>query len=122
MDEVEHFKSKYRARVQEGHRRYAVPKLVSMDPISPSNEHFDLNFEYEPGIQIDISKRDFERLVEMHRWIEDKIQGAYAVGSEAMYIYQQYERELRIRSENPAAKIAYEKYLNILCMVDSYYD
>jgi hypothetical protein len=121
-DELEHFKKKYRAYVQEGNRRYAVPKRVSMDPLSPSHEPFDLDFEYEPSVQIDISKRDFERLVEMHRWIEDKIQGAYAVGSEAMYIYQQYERELRIRNENPGVKKAYEKYQTLLKMVDSYYD
>ena len=30
-DELENFKKKYRAHVQEGHRRYAVPKRMNMD-------------------------------------------------------------------------------------------
>jgi hypothetical protein len=37
-------------------------------------------------------------------------------------LVKQHQREVRIRHENPAAKIAYEKYQMILAMVDSHYD
>lgn len=120
-DDVEKFKKKYRAHVQDGQRRYAVPKRLSMDPLSPSHEPFDLNFEYESGVQIDMTKRDFQTLVEMEKWFEDKIQQSYTKGNEAYAIYDEYQREVRIRNDNPAAKLAYEKYQNILRMIDSYY-
>ena len=40
----------------------------------------------------------------------------------AISIVEKHERELRIRNKNPAAKIAYEKYRNLLSMIGSYYD
>jgi hypothetical protein len=40
----------------------------------------------------------------------------------AKSIVGKYEREVRIRNNNPAAKLAYEKYQTVLRMVDSYYD
>ena len=122
-DELEHFKKKYRAHIQPGTRRYAVPKRVSMDPLSPSHEPFDLNFEYEPRVQIDMSHRDFEHLVRMEKKFYDTMErsGPY-VGGHAKYIVEQWDREERIRGENPAVAKAYEKYLNLLSMVDSYYD
>lgn len=122
MDEVEHFKKKYRAHVQPGHRKYAVPKRISMDSLSPDYEPFDLNFEYEHSVQIDMSQRDFEHLVHMEKKFYEAMEhsGIY-VGEHAKYIVEEYERELRIRTENPSVKIAYEKYLNLLNMVDSYY-
>lgn len=123
MDEVEHFKNKYHAHIQTGHRRYAKPKRISMDPLSPSHEPFDLVFETEYGVQIDMSQRDFEHLVHMEKHFYDTMErsGPY-IGGHAKYIVEQWEREERIRNDNPAVAKAYEKYLNLLSMVDSYYD
>ena len=123
MDELEHFKSKYRAHVQEGHRRYAVPKRISMDPLSPGHEPFDLSFEYEHGVQIDMSQRDFEHLVHMEKHFFDTMNrsGPY-IGDHAKMIVDEYEREQRIRNNNPGIRKAYEKYKIMLSMVDSYYD
>ena len=119
MDELEHFKSKYRAHIQPGHRRYAKPKKISLD----QGADWDLHFEYEYGVQIDMSQRDFEHLVHMEKHFYDTMErsGPY-VGGHAKYIVEQWEREERIRSENPSVRIAYEKYLNLLSLVDSYYD
>jgi len=39
-DELENFKRKYRAHVQPGHRRYAVPKRMSMDSLTPAYERY----------------------------------------------------------------------------------
>lgn len=121
-DEVEHFKKKYRAHIQPGHRKHAVPKRMSMDSLSSNLEPFDLNFEYEHSVQIDMSKRNFEHLVHMEKKFYDAMEhsGPYVAGH-AKYIVEQWECEERIRTENPSVKIAYEKYLNLLNMVDSYY-
>jgi len=123
-DELENFKQKYRAHVQPGHRRYAVPKRMSMDPLSPDKEPFDLDFEYEPSVQIDMSKRDFEHLIGMEAYFESQLRDRdwENFSGYAKSIVDKYEREVRIRNNNPAAKIAYAKYLTILRMVDSYYD
>jgi hypothetical protein len=124
MDELEHFKKKYRAHIQPGHRRYAVPKRISMDPLSPSHEPFDLNFEYESSVQIDMSKRDFETLIGMEKYWEEQLawRDTNHYAGYAKSIIDKHERELRIRKNNPAAQKAYERYQTLLAMVDSYYD
>ena len=119
-DEVEHFKSKYRAHVQQGHRRYAIPKKISL---YDKDADWDLHFDTEYGVQIDMSQRDFEHLVQMEKKFYDTMErsGPY-IGGHAKHIVKQWDREERIRSENPSVRIAYEKYLNLLSLVDSYYD
>lgn len=123
MDELEHFKKKYRAHVQPGHRKYAVPKRVSMDPLSPNHAPFDLNFEYEHSVQIDMSQRDFGTLIGMEKYFDKQLEYRDFTHTHgyAKHIVDEYERELRIRTENPSVKIAYEKYLYLLNMVDSHY-
>lgn len=123
-DELKHFKNKYRAHVQDGKRRYAIPKRISMDPLSPTYEPFDLNFEYEPSVQIDMSKRDFEQLIGMEKYWEEKLKWRdYAeYGGFAKEIVEDHEHELRIRKANPAAQKAYENYQMILQMTKSHYD
>ena len=120
MDELEHFKNKYRAHIQSGHRRYTKPKKISL---YDKDITWNLEFETEYGVQIDMSQRDFEHLVHMEKKFYDTMErsGPY-VGGHAKYIVEQWEREERIRSDNPAVAKAYEKYLNLLSMVDSYYD
>lgn len=118
-DEVEHFKNKYRAHIQPGHRRYYKPKKISFE----QGANWDLEFETEYGVQIDMSQRDFEHLVQVEKRFYDTMErsGPY-IGGHAKHIVEQWEREERIRSENPSVRIAYEKYLNLLSLVDSYYD
>ncbi len=120
-EELEHFKNKYRATVQPGNRRYTVPKKFSIS----QTQDWDMNFDVEYGVQIDMSQRDFERLVHMEKHFYDTMErGGPYIGGHAKYIVEQREREERIRASNPAARIAYEKYLNIMRMVDggNYYD
>ena len=124
-EELDHFKKKYRAHVQDGRRKYAVHTRLSMDPLSPTCEPFDLDFEYKSSVQIDMSKRDFETLIGMEKYWEEQLSWRdlnQNSGHAKTNIVNEYERELRIRNENPAAKISYEKYQNILLMIDSHYD
>lgn len=120
--ETEKFIQKYRAHIQEGRRRYSVPKRLSIEPIDLS-EPFDLDFEYEYGVQIDMSKRDFETLVEMEAYFDQQLRDRdWENFSEyARSIVEHYEREARIRNGNPAAKLAYEKYQTLMRLVDTGY-
>jgi hypothetical protein len=120
-EELENFKSKYRAHVQPGTRRYAVPKRLS---VTMTDEPWDLNFEYENSVQIDMSKRDFETLIGMEAYFKSMLEDRdfHNYRGFANQLVEQHERELRIRNENPAVKLAYEKYQTVLRMVDSYYD
>ena len=123
-DELENFKKKYRAHIQPGTRRYAVPKRMSMDSLTPNYETFDLDFEYESSVQIDLSKRDFETLIGMEKYWEEQLawRDVHHYAGYAKSIVDRHEREMRIRNDNPAVKLAYEKYLTVMRMVDSYYD
>jgi hypothetical protein len=119
-DELENFKKKYRAHVQEGRIRYTIPK-----PFKEWNDtNFDEPFEVDNGVQIDMSQRDFEQLIGMEKyWVEQlSWQNINQYSGHPKSIVEKHERELRIRNKNPAAKIAYEKYQTLLRMVDSYYD
>ena len=122
-EEVDKFIQKYRAHVQKGQRRYTVPKRLSIDSVG-SLEPFDLDFEYEYGVQIDMSNRDFETLVEMEAYFDrqlNRFDWENPVGY-CKSIVDHYEREARIRNGNPAAKLAYEKYQNIMRLVDTKYN
>ena len=121
--ELENFKQKYRAHVQPGHRRYAVPKRISMDSLTPNYEPFDRDFEYESSVQIDMPERDFRTLIGMEAYFESQLRDRdwENFSGYAKSIVDGHEREMRIRNNNPAAKIAYEKYQVLLAMIDSYY-
>jgi hypothetical protein len=121
-EEVDKFIQKYRACIQRGQRRYTVPKRLSIEPVDLS-EPFDLNFEYEYGVQIDMSKHDFETLIEMEAYFEKQLRDRdwENFGGYAKSIVDQYEREVRIRNANPAAKLAYEKYQLLMSMIDPEY-
>ena len=121
-EEVDKFIQKYRARIQRGQRRYTVPKRLGIEPLDLS-EPFDLNFEYEYGVQIDMSKHDFETLIEMEAYFEKQLRDRdwENFSGYAKSIVDQYEREVRIRNANPAAKLAYEKYQTMMSLVDTKY-
>ena len=121
--ELKHFKDKYRAHIQPGHRRYAVPKRMSMDSLTPNYESFDLDFEYESSVQIDMPERDFRTLIGMEAYFESQLRDRdwENFSGYAKSIVDKHEKELRIRNTNSAAKIAYERYQSLLRLVDSYY-
>jgi len=123
MDELADFKKKYRAHIQEGHRKYAKHSFISMDSLRPNSEPFDEMIEYDRSVQIDMPKIAFDTLIGMEAYFEEKLKWRdfHDYSGYARSIVQDHERELRIRCENPAAKVAYEKYLTVLSMVDSYY-
>jgi hypothetical protein len=123
-DELDNFKKKYRAHVQQGQMRFATHKRMTMQDLARIDYSFDTAYEYEQSVQIDMSKHDFDTMIGMEDYFNRQLEergGWSHLGGRARLIVEQHEQELRIRSENPAAKIAYEKYQTILKMVESHY-
>ena len=120
MNELENFKNKYRATVSEGRKCYTIPKRFK----EWNDMNFNEPFEVENGVQIDMSQRDFATLIGMEKYWEEKLswRDINQYSGHAKSIVDEHEREMRIRTNNPAAKKAYEKYRLILAMADSYYD
>lgn len=121
-EEIDRFKKKYNAHVQQGRRQFARPKPITVDSWSDPELFNTATFEYENGVQIDMPESDFEQLVHMEKYFRDTLQrGGSSIGSYAEYIVDNYDRECRIRNENPSVRVAYEKYQTLLKLVDSHY-
>ena len=123
MKEVDKFCQKYDAYVRESRRMHRRLKPVSYAVCSDSDPEI---FETMPitevkCVEVHMPEDRFRALLEHDKWLYDARTSNYIIGNEAVYIVEQHDRETRIRHENPAAKIAYDKYQNILRLVDSHY-
>jgi|AntAceMinimDraft_6_1070360.scaffolds.fasta_scaffold46400_3 hypothetical protein len=123
MKEVDKFCQKYDAYVRESSRMHRRLKPVSYAVCSDSDPEI---FETMPitevkCVEVHMPEDRFRALLEHDKWLYDARTSNYIIGNEAVYIVEQHDRETRIRHENPAAKIAYDKYQNILRLVDSHY-
>lgn len=119
------FEHRYRAYIQQSHRRFAKLQTPTWTARVPPDSMFEDSVTYEDGVQIDMSKDDFDRLqadLLAYQELENKPYGGGYTGRHLSHNYEQEIREERIRKENPSVKLAYEKYLNLLRLVDSYYD
>jgi len=116
-NDLEDFKNRYRATVSQGRMRYTIPKRGSMYPCDLSDTTFETTIKTEYGVQIDMSRRDFDHLVHMQENFYDMINRRGPCE-----IVEEYEREQRIRQDNPSVRIAYEKYQTLMSMVGSHYD
>jgi hypothetical protein len=62
----------------------------------------------------------FRALMEHDHWLEHEChRGDQFVGSGAVRIVREYERECRIRNEHPGVQAAWEQYQIMLRMVDT---
>jgi hypothetical protein len=123
MKEVDKFCQKYDAYVRESSRMHRRLKPVSYAVCSDSDPEI---FETMPitevkCVEVHMPEDRFRALLEHDKWLYDARTSNYIIGNEAVYIVEQHDRETRIRHENPAAKIAYDKYQNILRLVDIHY-
>ena len=116
-NDLEDFKNKYRATVSQGLMRYTIPTRGSMYPYDPFDTTFETTIKTEYSVQIDMSQNDFAHLVHMQKNFYDIINRRGPCE-----IVEEYEREQRIRQDNPSVRIAYEKYQTLMNMVDGHYD
>ena len=121
MKEVDEFCQKYDAYVRESSRMYNRVKQVSAAVWNDSEISQTIPYEQVRCVEVHMPEDRFRALIEHDKWLYDARTSNYIIGNEAVYIVEQHDRETRIRHENPAAKIAYDKYQNILRLVDSHY-
>lgn len=117
------FKKRYQAVVKES--PYRVTKI----------KHFDYNYnwvnylglddklelEYEQMVAVHLPQNRFCELIDLEERFYKRLNENNILGGTAAAIVRQHEQECRIRSDNPAVKAAYEKYLNLLHLVESAY-
>ena len=123
MDNTELFKKRYQAVVKES--PYRVTKIKDYDYNYNCVDHLDLDdklqFEYEQMVAVHLPQNRFRELVELEERFYKRLNENQILGGTASAIVRQAERELHIRNNNPAVKDAYEKYLHLLCLVESSY-
>lgn len=122
-DELEHFKSKYRATISKGNRRYTVSEPMIFKPFD-ANEKISLDpIKIDYGIQIEMSKQNFDKLVQMESYFYRMLARTDFFNRESLAetIIKEYENENLIRLENNSVRAAYEKYQSLLQMVKSHY-
>lgn len=107
------FKKRYNARIDESSHKF----VKQVDYYRFDNEQLPTSVEVEYGVEIVMSRDDFEDLyrdVSKLEYVDEqsrKIDAEYA----AMRDSEMYEQKLR--DANPALKTAYDKYKLILDMV-----
>lgn len=127
-DEVKDFCYKYDAYVRESSRMHRRAKRLDYNIWSESDPSIfqTIPYEHVRCVEIHMPEDRFRALLEHDNWIEhaglhDNRHFNNNV-SRVSNMIMEHERECRIRQENPAVKIAYEKYLTLLNLVRNDYD
>lgn len=122
---IDKFCKKYRARITQSHERQYLPpefpKLCFEYEDAPVYEQFE--YKVVPTVNVNMTEESLLALIEHNEWRTGAGYDQYSPKSmQAEHIVRQHDRECRIRNDNASVKAAYEKYLNLLKLVDSYYE
>jgi hypothetical protein len=128
MNEVKEFCHKYDAYVGPGSRIHRRSKRMDYRMWSESDPSIFQTIPYEDVkcVEIHMPEDRFRALLEHDDWIKQA--GLHDNSffnnnvSRVSNMIVEHERECRIRQENPAVKLAYEKYLTLLNLVRNDYD
>ena len=127
IEKIDKFCRKYRAKITQGHERQYLPPdftTVYFD-WNKNNDPVYEQFKYKvvPTVNINMTEESLLALIEHNEWRTGEGYDQYSPKSmQAEHIVRQHDRECRIRNDNASVKAAYEKYLNLLKLVDSYYE
>lgn len=124
-DEVKEFCRKYDAYVCESSRMHNRVKRASFAVWNDPEIYNEIPYEAVKCVEVHMPEDRFRALLEHDEWInhaglQDNSYFNNNVSRVSNLIIE-HERECRIRHENPAVRAAYEKYLNLLTLVDSHY-
>lgn len=125
--EVSDFCHKYDAVIEPSRRSFRRAKRVPLDVWMKEPDIFQqMPYEDIPTVSISMPEDRFRALLEHDDWISkaglhDNSFFNNNVGRVAQMVVDM-EKETRIRHENPAVRIAYEKYLMLLRTVYNYYE
>ena len=126
MKDIKEFCYKYDAYVRDSSRMHRRAKRIDYKMWSDSDTDFFQTIPYEEVrcVEIHMPEDRFRALLEHEDWLQ-KTEHSQFFGNDlqrAASIVAEHDRETRIRHSNPAVKLAYEKYLTLLKLVDSHYD
>ena len=120
-EKLKKFCKNYEAEVRESTSRHCRPSRLSLKLSKyDSDEH--VSYEEIKCVEVRLPEDRFRALMEHDEWLQRARDNRYSKADEGICIAKQHEREARIRHENPAVRIAYQKYQTLLNLVDSHYD
>lgn len=114
---IDKFSQKYSATVKPSTRRYYHTTPL---PVRVNDEFIPVNFETEAGVDITMSRPDFQHLLEILGAIEKRLDKELQNTQTglALRIVREAEREIKLRNHYPQLKELYEQYQTLLRMVD----
>tara|TARA_B110000483_G_C17760562_1_gene375948 strand:+ start:46 stop:420 length:375 start_codon:yes stop_codon:yes gene_type:complete len=122
-EEIKEFCHKYNAEVCESRRIHRRPGRVLFAQVFDNYDSFEpLPYEDVKCVEVHLPEDRFRALMEHDEWLQRARDNRYSKADEGICIVKQHERESRIRHENPAVGMAYQKYKAMLDLVTSYYD
>lgn len=128
MNDIKDFCYKYEAYVDESQHMHRRIKRMPFNMWSESDPEIFQTIPYEKVkcVVIHMPEDRFRALLEHDEWLENagrqNQQYQFNDIHRASSIVKEHEREARIRHSNPSVQIAWEKYQNLLKLVDSHYD
>lgn len=127
-DKLKEFCRKYDARVGPSSRRMQRARPMPLEQWLKEPDLLTHTVDYEtiPVVDITLPEDRFRALLEHDEWISKAgLQDNSFFNNNVSRVAQmvvEMEKETRIRHENPAVKLAYEKYLMLLRTVYNYYE
>ena len=122
-EEFDEFCQKYDAYVRESSRMHRRAKRIAYSAWQEDTDIFqNMTYKAVRCVEVHMPEDRFRALVEHDEWLYRAQMSNYINGNRGVWIVEQHEREARIRHENPAVKLAYEKYQTMLRLVESHYD
>ena len=118
-EKLKKFCKNYEAEVRESTSRHCRPNRVSLE-LSKYDSEEHVSYKEIKCVEVRLPEDRFRALMEHDEWLHHALR--HSLGREGICIVKQHERESRIRHENPAVGMAYQKYKAMLNLVDSYYD
>jgi len=120
-EKLKKFCKNYEAEVRESTSRHCRPNRMSLE-LSKYDSEEHVSYKEIKCVEVRLPEDRFRALMEHDEWLRQVQTETYGIDRERICIVKQHERESRIRHENPAVGLAYQKYKAMLNLVDSYYD
>lgn len=119
-EKLNEFTRKYDAYIRPSHRMHRRARRVDFKMWSESDPDLFNTLPYDDVacVEIHMPEDRFRALLEHDDWLHRAQMRNYIKGNEAIDIVTQYERECRVRHQNPAVQDAYEKYQLLLRLCD----
>ena len=110
LDSIKQFETRYKARISDSSKYYNVSYPVWHKDWTDNGLPLEQIFSKEPTIEINLPREEFFGLIERDRYLS-RIERDLDFSSRIM---DEARMEERVRKNNPAVQLAYEKYKMLL--------